>query len=211
MPERLVATTPQEVLEIRALREALHESLGLFAQLPDRYEVVAHEVPIRPEDGVDFAGARLNGRIDRVDVAKEGGRFAILDYKGTVAHHEAGFTEKDDEGSFALPSKVQALIYAVGFQRLHEGLAAAAALYACYRAKEPDGFLAGSFDPVAYDASGLARPASAVQRDFASFLALLEERIAPSIEALKGGAIAPDPKSADACTYCPLRDCERRC
>lgn len=207
--ERLLAVTPWESVEVERLREALRDSLRLLAQLPGGYEVMAHEVVISPDDGVDFAGARLNGRIDRVDVAPQSGRFAILDYKGTLHGHAAGFSESDDPDAFELPSKVQALIYALGFQRLHDGLSAAAAVYATYRAKDEE-LLAGSFDPVGYDAAHLARKASAVQMGFGAFLELVEERIAPYVAALKDGRIAPEPRTADACSWCPYGACERR-
>lgn len=208
--ERLLAVAPREEVEVARLREALRCSLDPLARLPEGYEVMGHEVVIAPEDGVDFAGARLNGRIDRVDVSPQTGRFAIIDYKGSLHGHSAGFSGKDDIESFELPSKVQALIYALGFQRLHDGLSAAAALYASYRAKDGAELLAGSFDPLAYDASCSARSASVVEMSFASFLAMVEQRTAPFIEALKHGDIAPAPRTKDACAWCPYLGCERR-
>lgn len=209
VPDRLLPLTPAERLEVASLREDLHGALALMADLPSGFAVFGHEVDISPEDGIDFAGVRLNGRIDRIDVSTHDDRFVVIDYKGSLRGHAAGWAEELAEEDFALPAKVQALIYAIAFQRLHGGRPAAA-VYASYRAGEGDDLLAGSFDPVAYGASEIASAPSAVWRDFASFLDLLEERIAPAMDALKRGIIACAPSDADACLYCPLADCEGR-
>lgn len=207
--DRLLAATPTEELEVAELRAALHDALALMAKLPEGFEVRGHEIDIAPESGIDFAGARLSGRIDRVDVSGDGERFAVIDYKGTLKGHAAGWSEDDTEEDFALPSKVQALIYALAYQRLQGGRPAAA-VYASYRATEGDDLLAGSYDPVAYDAASSAGRGSDVWKDFSAFLELIEQRTVPAIDALKQGRIAPDPASADACEYCPVVACERR-
>lgn len=209
-PDRLLAATPTEALEVAELREALHDALALMVHLPQSFEVHGHEIDIKPEDGIDFAGARLNGRIDRVDVASDGEHFAVIDYKATLRDHAAGWADEDTEEDFVLPNKVQALIYALAFQRLHGGRPAAA-VYASYRASEEDDLLSGSYDPVAYDVASLAARGSDVWKDFTAFLALVEERAVPAIDALKHGKIAPDPANAGACEYCPFIACKRRC
>ncbi len=208
--DRLMAISAQERVEVERLCEELRDSLELLAQLPAGYEVAAHELAIVAEDGVDFGGARLNGRLDRIDVAPESGRFVVVDYKGSLTGHGAGFSEKEEVERYELPSKVQALIYARAFERHRPGSKAAAAVYASYRAAKGGALLAGSFDPAAYDVSGLASRACAVHRDFDSFLTLVEERIARAIDALKGGAIAPIPRDGLTCSYCPLICCEGR-
>lgn len=59
------------------LKRQLVHSLRLQAQMPPGYEVVFCEHPIEVADGVDFAGVRLRGRVDRVDADAERGRFVV--------------------------------------------------------------------------------------------------------------------------------------
>lgn len=207
---RLAPATGAERLEVEALREQLRTSLARQAQLPPGFAVRAHEVPIVPDDGIDYAGARLNGRADRVDVNEEAKRFVVLDYKGKTAGHAAGFAENDDPDALVLPSKVQALIYAQVLRARLDGYACAGALYLGYRAKTDGDFAAGSFDPAAYDVDAFTKKSSRVEMNFDRFLDAVEEAIRPSVEALMRGEIAPAPASKQACAYCVVPCCERR-
>lgn len=207
---RLAPATGAERLEVEALREQLRTSLTRQAQLPPGFAVRAHEVPIVPDDGIDYAGARLNGRADRVDVNEEAKRFVVLDYKGKTAGHAAGFAEDDDPDALVLPPKVQALIYAQALRARFDDYACAGALYLGYRAKMDGDFAAGSFDPAAYDVDAFTKKSSRVEMNFNRFLDAVEEAIRPSVEALMRGEIAPAPASKQACAYCVVPCCERR-
>ncbi len=101
---------------------------------PRAYEVVFCEHPIEVADGVDFAGVRLRGRVDRVDADAERGRFVVIDYKGSSKDYASGLKEGDEP---SVPHHVQGLIYAQALLRTDLGLACAGALYLGYRARVP--------------------------------------------------------------------------
>lgn len=207
--ERLVAADRIEELEQRALGDQLQRSLDQMALLPSGFSVRAHELELAPEMGIGYAGARLRGSVDRVDVDEASGRFAVWDYKGSIAGHEAGFAEEGDLDSLELPAKVQALIYASALGQVLGGLACAGALYLSYRAQRPSLLAAGSFDPAGYDVSAVAGKGSQVDASFESFLAAVEGKIAPAVAALVAGDIPPDPAKG-ACDWCPVPDCPGR-
>nr|WP_253904881.1 PD-(D/E)XK nuclease family protein [Adlercreutzia sp. ZJ473] len=207
---RLVARAEAEVLAVERLREVLRESVRRQARFAPTYAVCAHELEIKPDQGVDYAGARLNGRVDRVDVDAAAGRYLVLDYKGSSERHAAGFPDDADPAAFALPRKVQALVYAQALRGRFDGLACAGALYLGYRAKSDGAFAAGSFDEAAGDLGEFGKDSSRVHMNFARFLDLVEEKIAPHVRALMEGRIAADPASKEACAHCPVASCERR-
>ena len=207
--ERLAPADSLERHQVALLRSQIRDSLRHMASLPQAFSVYAHEYELRPEDGIDYAGARLAGRVDRIDVDEQGGRFAVLDYKGSVAGHEAGFGEDDDLASLALPHKVQALIYAQALRSPLAGMVCVGALYLSYRAKDASQLAAGSYSPVGYGTAA-ATKGSQVQASFDAFLNAVEQQIAPRIQALRAGRIAPDP-APGACRYCPVPYCESRC
>ncbi len=208
--ERLAPVTPSEHVEVETLRRNLHACLRRQRRLPQSYTVFAHELEITPDDVVDYAGVRLNGRADRVDVDEQAGRFVVLDYKGDVKKYAAGFSESDDAGDFALPHKVQALIYARALRSRFDGLRCAGALYLAYRARSDAEAMAGSYDETAYDVSGLSKSSSRVCMNFDAFLDLVEDEVAPSVQALAEGDIRVSPKDKESCRFCSVRACERR-
>ena len=61
--------------------------------------MLGHERPIAVEDAVDYAGVRVNGRVDRIDVDEIAGRFAVIDYKGTVSAEYAAAMGDDAEAA----------------------------------------------------------------------------------------------------------------
>lgn len=207
--ERLVPVGRVEALEVRALRARMAESLAAMAKLPGSFAVRAHELPIEPEDGIDYAGARLTGRVDRVDVDEDGRRFVVLDYKGSLRKHEAGLDADASLDELALPPKVQALVYARALEGMLDGLACVGALYLSYQAKDPSRLAAGSFSALAYDASACVTKGSRVEGSFDAFLAAVERAIEPSVAAMVDGRISPDPAEG-ACQWCPVPFCERR-
>ena len=207
--ERLVAASPSEALEVAALRPRLRESVAAMAALPPSFAVWAHERAIAPGDGVDYAGARLTGRVDRIDVDAEAGRFVVLDYKGSLAKHEAGLGAEDSLEELTLPPKVQALVYAKALEGMLEGLACVGALYLSYQAKDAARLAAGSFSALGYDAAACATKGSLVEGSFDAFLAAVERAIEPQVAAMVRGDIAPDPADG-ACQWCLVPFCERR-
>lgn len=206
--DRCVVATAQDEISMQEAKAQILNAITLMQGMPNGFAVSASELKLRPGDGIEYAGAVINGSVDRVD-ATEDGRFAILDYKGSATGHEAGF--EGDELD-ALPAKVQALIYARCVQSLsaYADMTCVGAMYLGYRAKKADELSAGSYDVGAYDMRAVTKKGkSAVTMDFAEYLKRVEALIAPVVERMLEGDIAPDPAER-ACAYCELRFCEAR-
>ena len=156
---------------------------------------------------MDYAGVRLRGRIDRVDVDAERGRFVIVDYKGASKGYASGLKEGDEP---SLPQHVQGLIYAQALSRTGFGLACAGALYLGYRARGAKELLAGAYDGAAYYAGGLSSKSSEVAMNFSAYLDAIEALVAARLAELSEGAIPVSPSAPVACTYCPAYDCPGR-
>ncbi len=152
---------------------------------------------------------RLLGRADRIDVDEQTGRFVVLDYKGSIAGHEAG-ASFDDDRTDNLPHKVQALVYASAFRTQFVGYTCAAALYLSYRARWDKEFAAGSYSEPAYDVSSFAASGSCVSISFDAFLDQIEQGVAKRLAGLTQGDIAQRPADKKACEYCPVEFCARR-
>ena len=105
---------------------------------------------------------------------------------------------------------MQALVYAQALRSALDGMACVGALYLSYRTKDAARLAAGSFSPLQYDAAAVASKKSQVPVSFERFLDAVEQAIAPAVQAMEGGAIAPDP-APGACCWCPVPYCERRC
>lgn len=206
--DRCVAATAQDAIALQDTKEQILNAIAFMQWMPRAFEVSADELKLKPEDGIEYAGAVINGSVDRVDASGDG-RFAVLDYKGSASGHEAGF---EGEELDALPSKVQALIYAQCVQRLpaYADMTCVGALYLGYRAKKVDELSAGSYDVGAYDMRTVTKKdASVVLMNFSEYLNQVEELIAPVVKRMLQGDIAPDP-AEHACAYCELRFCAAR-
>ena len=207
---RLAACTRAEQLEIERLRDQIHSTVDRLSLLPADFDVLCHERSLAVEDGIDYAGIRLTGRVDRVDVNEESRRFVVLDYKGTSAGYAAGIGEDEDLSDVGIPAKIQALVYAQALRSQLPGYSCAAALYLGYRARSTADFAAGSFDASAYDASAVARKASQVEMNFDRYLDRIEEALRPLLAQLSAGSIPCEPRSKNSCSWCPYERCERR-
>lgn len=215
---RYVPLTATEKTMAEKLKATLQDNLEVHATMLGGFEPFAHELSIRPEEGIMYAGVCLNGRADRIDVNPQFGQYVVVDYKGSIAGHDAGLdldqapeAEDGDDpyASFALPQKIQALIYA---QALRGGKVPGhpvGALYASYRAKGADMALAGSYSSLLDDIGKVTRK-SAVTMGFESYLDLVEQRVSERLRGLFEGKVEPDPLCADSCRYCPVVVCERR-
>lgn len=206
---RYLPLTPTEQVQANRLKQTLIDNLGVQARMLPRFTPRHFELSIEPDQGIDYAGVRLMGRVDRVDVDAERGHYVVVDYKGGVAGHDAGF-DPDEQEEFCMPTKVQALIYAQALRRSLDSARPVGALYLSYRAKEPSGSLAGSFDSAMLDTTGFARKAAAVNMNFESYLDLVEVEIEKRVARLLDGDIAPNPLCPASCKYCPVRFCEKR-
>lgn len=191
------------------LRTQLMENLELQAHAMRGFSPCAHELEITQDEGVVYAGVTLRGRVDRVDASTDVAQYAVIDYKGGIAGHDAGFDPEGEE-EFALPSKIQSLIYAQALRARMEGRSPVAALYLNYRAKDARQLLAGSYSSDLFDAGASAHKKAEVNMNFERYLDIVEEAVESRVDQLIAGCIEPNPLSAQACTYCPVFCCERR-
>ncbi len=206
---RLVALTEAEGLELARLRSQLRESLHRQARFAPSFAVRAHEHVIAAEDGVDYAGVRVNGRVDRIDVDEAAGRFAVIDYKGAVGAEYAAAMDDDAEAP-PLPKRVQGLVYAQALRASLPGLHCAGALYLSYRTRTDKDMVAGAADAAVFGENPLVGRASVVPMNFDAYLDAVEALVAEQVRRLYAGDIAPDPRFAGICSYCPAVGCERR-
>lgn len=204
---RLVPRTEFERREVAALRRRLVGFLDFEAQFLPGFHPAYFEYGVGAKEKVEYAGVRLVGKIDRIDVDGSG-HAVIVDYKGSVS---AAYEPFGEEG--APPKKVQTLIYAQVVKRLL-GLDVVGALYLGY-GRTPK--VAGAFDPVAIEAAHLpamrhdrCRCEVEGQRSFSGLLDETEKRCARVAERLLSGDVAPAPAGVHACAYCPHSACSYR-
>ena len=204
---RLVPRTEFERREVAALKRRLTDFLDFEAQFLPGFHPTYFEYEVGAKEKVEYAGVRLVGKIDRIDVDALG-RAVVVDYKGSVS---AAYEPFGEEG--VPPKKVQTLIYAQVVKRLL-GLDVVGALYLGY-GRVPK--VAGAFDPVAIETAHLP----AIRHDRCrcevegpqSFSGLLDEtevRCARVAELLLAGEVAPAPAGSHACAYCPHSACVYR-
>ena len=139
---RLIPTTELERRELAELERKLVSYLDYEVDLLPSFHPVHLEYDIAQGGAVDYAGCKLVGTADRIDV-DDAGRAVVIDYKGSIA------------GGYALSKrtpeylgKVQSLIYAQVIRRTL-GLSPVAAVYVCYGSRPA---ATGAFDAAAIDA-----------------------------------------------------------
>lgn len=219
---RYVAATGVEALAAQRLVSCVWRSALLHRALPEDMRVAGMEYAIGQEDdgapAAEYAGFALRGKVDRIDVSEDGGTFAVIDYKGSIAGHAAG----DDCMSFAptdegrdidpssLPRHVQALVYAQALRRLGPfGDRCRGALYTSYRADSASGLVTGSYPADDKALAAVSDSKSAVHMDFGDFLDMVEKAVASRLDGVRGSSIPVEPSCADACRHCSLSFCER--
>ncbi len=199
--------------EAAQLKTTLRRNLALHAEFLPDYKSTNFEYKIDPEQGIVFAGACIDGRIDRIDRA-ENGDVVVIDYKGSISNHECNFDADkslDDEGRLIeLPKKVQGLIYAGAVARLGLG-APVGALYLSYKAEKPQQFVRGAYGETKLDLGRMADEKSKVACGFSRYLELVEDAVAGEVSRMVAGDIAPAPRfGKDSCTHCPVVGCSMR-
>ncbi|MDE8703068.1 PD-(D/E)XK nuclease family protein [Adlercreutzia equolifaciens] len=205
---RYVAVSSAEELHLQRLYQLMAESLCHQARFAPGFAVAAHEVVIDEQDGVEYAGVRLRGRADRVDVNEEAGRFAVVDYKGSVGSDYGLGAKKDADPT--LPKHPQALMYAQALRGRMDALHCAGALYLGYRAKTDKDLVRGAVDGTVFEDASFIKKNDCASLSFDALLDAIEDLVAEGIAGLAEGRIPQQPRYAGACTYCPVPDCERR-
>ena len=204
---RLVPRTELEAREVDALKANLVRYLDFEAQLLPGFRPLFREYEVGTKESVEYAGVRLAGRIDRIDV-DGAGRAVVIDYKGSLsADYEPFATEGRP------PAKVQTLVYAQVVKRLL-GLDVVGALYVSY-GRAPK--VAGAYDGRVLETPHLpnmrhercACPPEG-ERSFARLLDETEKRAASAVRALLAGQVDPAPAGPASCAWCPVTACLSR-
>lgn len=201
---RLIPTSQVEHRELAELERKLMDYLDFEAELLPTFAPKYLEYDVARGGAVDYAGHKLLGTADRIDVDGEG-RCAIIDYKGSISGSYAlGVREEGRLG------KVQALIYAQVVRRTL-GLEPVGALYVCYGRRK---MISGAYDGRVIENAHLPnmrhKDCMCADRPFTDVLDETEETVAAALERMLAGDIRPRPETPEACKWCPVSSCSER-
>lgn len=201
---RLIPTSQVEHRELAELERKLMDYLDFEAELLPTFAPRYLEYDVACGGAVDYAGHKLLGTADRIDVDGEG-RCAIIDYKGSISGSYAlGVREEGRLG------KVQALIYAQVVRRTL-GLEPVGALYVCYGRRK---MISGAYDGRVIENAHLPnmrhKDCMCADRPFSDVLDETEEAVAAALERMLAGDIRPRPETPEACKWCPVSSCSER-
>ena len=218
---RLVPVGELEQRRLLRLRDNILAHISNDAELPAGFEPSLHEwsFGMHGDDvgPIPYAGVKLRGRIDRVDV-DAGGRALIVDYKGGVGTGYGLPRPKrghEDELPDPLVLHSQALMYATALGRAGMGLEPVGALYVSYSSADVKGFL--STDGMRLPPDPAIAPETFVRmlagglEGFSDLLEYTEEVAREALQGMFGGDVAARPRfGADSCRYCTVPDCPKR-
>ena len=201
---RLIPTSQVEHRELAELERKLMDYLDFEAELLPTFAPKYLEYDVARGGAVDYAGHKLLGTADRIDVDGEG-RCAIIDYKGSISGSYAlGVREEGHLG------KVQALIYAQVIRRTL-GLEPVGALYVCYGRRK---MISGAYDGRVIENAHLPnmrhKDCMCADKPFSDVLDETEEAVAAALERMLAGDIRPRPETPEACKWCPVSSCSER-
>ena len=230
LPQALVPHTAAERGQVEGLRRDLLSLLDYEGELLAGYEPRLFEWGFgRGGNEVEYAGVRLTGTVDRVDVDAHG-QAVVIDYKhksdrGFAAEYDV-FPGDGAAGmaSLTLPRRVQSLVYGQVIRRAFPDLKVTGAVYLCTKGAHE---LSGAVSEDAVDNVFGTRPVSARRlprlavprtqsfgrQDASGMDALLdacEEAIAHEVSRMMAGYVEANPKDPEACRFCPVLNCERR-
>lgn len=229
LPQALVPHSAQQMGQLRGLRRDLSTLLDFESEMLAGFEPRFFEWAFgRGGEEVTYAGVRLTGTVDRIDVDAHG-QAVVIDYKhksdiGFAGEYDVIPKEGLAPGAPVVPRRVQSLIYAQVVRRAFPHLTVRGAIYLCTKGAHA---LAGAVDENLVDnvfgsrapsSSRLARVSvpreeafgRADERGMEALLDACEEAIAGRIERMLNGDIEAAPLDADACLFCPVLNCERR-
>ncbi len=209
---RYVPFTEWEKRLFEDLRLQLRESLKNEIEFLPGFYPLRHEWDYGKEEPFVYAGCNLQGTVDRIDIDGKGNA-VVIDYKTGSVDEFSLFV--NDQKEFALPHKMQALIYA---KVVHEtlGLNVVGALYYNPLTRK----VRGAFDHHVIGAQDLfgmgdkmigynSVPNFGIE-NFNKLLDTCEELVSQRIQELIDGNIAPDPLTDKVCIHCPVVVCDKR-
>lgn len=227
----LVAHNDIEAQRYAGLRSDVASLAAYNVEHFEGFEPYDCELRFGYHEDVWYAGARVCGSIDRVDVDREG-RALIIDYK----HKKPSALMRDyklwNEGdassaeSFQAPQHIQTLMYAQILRRLHPELNVVGALYLSTMAPHAlNGIVAEPLREDQWYLPAISREGlkkvivpssyqSVLGSDASGFYAYLDDiecALTPQVEALLAGHIPAEPTFEKAsCEYCPVQRCKKR-
>ncbi len=213
------------------------KSLHLHSELPKNYYVEECEYDILEHGICEYAGAIINGRIDRVDCSDTDNSFYIIDYKAKIKNIKPAkfdFTEAGELICTTLPSNIQTLIYSSIYEKISNKYPVAS-LYAAYLHSSIKGmrFLNGAVDPKIasqftktssispdelancdkvdnlYDVS-IIEDNAIIPISLSEAMSAIEKFIAPYIERMVAGDISPLTATNQKCAFCNVDWCKTR-
>lgn len=201
---RLVPVQELERRQVQELMGRLEGYLDLESRLLPGFHPACFEYEIPVSGAVDYAGYKLIGSIDRIDV-DDAGHAVVIDYKGSLSND---YDLYDSEGK-ERGGKVQALIYAQAVQRLL-GLDVVGAIYVSYgRAAQISGAIDVRLEP--RHLPGIkAKACTFAQGPLSDLLDATELRVAHALDELLSGEVAPRPARKESCKHCPEISCPQR-
>ncbi len=229
LPQALVPHDARQAGQLGVLRRDLSSLLDYESEMLCGFEPRYFEWGFgRGGAEVEYAGVRLTGTVDRIDVDAHG-QAVVIDYKhksdrGFAAEYDVFPKAGADPARLVLPRRVQSLVYGQVIRRAFPNLKVRAAVYLCTKGNHA---LAGAVDEnVLENVFGSRAPSDrralrvAVPRgaDFGregadgmeALLDACEELVAARIRRMLDGDIEAAPVDADACRFCPVLNCERR-
>ena len=217
---RYVPMTELEAREVIAVSRQLVDYLDFESKMLPTFHPAYLEYNIDADHPVEYGGALLVGKVDRIDVDDEGNA-VIVDYKGSVkaSHQIAGKT-------IEAPGKVQALMYAQAIKR-QLGLNVVGAFYVSYGSTPS---IAGACDARVIEAAHLPQvkveklrctaqgaDTDALNSDtplahlsFSDVLDVVEDKAALVVKRMGAAEVPARPADASACEYCPVGACPNR-
>ena len=228
--QALVPHSAEDEGLMRSLRRDLLSEIDYEAGLFGGFEPRFFEWSFgRQGDLVPYADVYLTGTVDRMDVDAHG-QVVVIDYKHkSPANFSKEYGVFGPEGyeverGFSLPRRVQSLIYGQIARRRFPELKIVAAVYLGSRGTHA---LAGAVSSNAADnVFGTHTPSDQALKRMTvddregfgceesqgmdALLDATEDAIREKVHELLDGNIEARPLDKDACTYCPVMNCERR-
>ena len=210
---RLVPISELERRELDELGDKLVRYLDREVELLPGFRPAYFEYDIPVAHAVDYAGCRLIGSVDRIDV-DDAGRAVVIDYKSSLSPAYDLYEPERKGGAFR-KGKVQALVYAQAVRR-RLGLDVIGAVYVSYgRSRKASGAVDASIEashvPGMPMKTCVFRPETLAEgATFSDLVDATEHRVAEALSRLFAGEVPPLPAHDGVCAHCPENSCPNR-
>ena len=202
---RLRLMTNRDKRECESVRTQVLDLIERDARFLPGFVPTYSEFKLEAPDGspLEYAGVKVRGRVDRIDV-NEQGQAVIIDYKLSGLASGYGFDVSD-----GFPTRIQTDIYATLVERCFAlqgaDIEVVGSVYRSYAKNSLRGVYSsvvewGPDEKARPDNDAI--PGKNCGLSYRDYLTRLEEVVAQHMERLKAGEIAPHPICKDACTYC---------